>query len=106
MESNFNPWAKSDTGDYGIMQVYYGVWNELGVDLKNDTIQYDTEYNLRVGCGILKDKIEQSNGDFTTALIRYNIGDKDALKLFEQGIFSTDYTNKVLSKYYEYIREG
>ena len=106
VESNFNPWAKSDTGDYGIMQVYYGVWNELGVDLKNDTIQYDTEYNLRVGCGILKDKIEQSNGDFTTALIRYNIGDKDALKLFEQGIFSTDYTNKVLSKYYEYIREG
>ncbi len=106
VESTFNPWAKSPTGDYGLMQVYYGVWNELGVDLKNDTIQYDPEFNVLIGCGILKEKIELSGGDFTTALIRYNIGDSDAQELFRQGIYSTEYSESVLAKYYEYIREG
>jgi soluble lytic murein transglycosylase-like protein len=104
VESNFNSWAKSPTGDYGLMQVYYGVWNELGVDLENDTIQFDPRYNLQVGCGILKEKIELSGGDFTTALIRYNIGDSDAQKLFRQGIYSTEYSESVLAKYYAYLR--
>ena len=106
VESTFNPNAVSPTGDYGLMQVYYGVWNELGVDLKNDTIQYDPEYNLRVGCGILKEKIEQNGGDFTTALMCYNRGDSVAHEQWSAGIYATDYTNRVLTKYYEYLSGG
>lgn len=106
VESTFNPNAVSPTGDYGLMQVYYGVWNELGVDPKNDTIQYDPEYNLRVGCGILKEKIEQNGGDFTTALMCYNRGDSVAQEQWSAGIYATEYTNSVLTKYYEYLSGG
>ena len=104
VESTFNPRAVSPTGDYGLMQVYYGVWNSLGIDLEHDTIQFDPEYNLRVGCGILKEKIKQNGGDLTTALMCYNRGDSVAAEQWKAGIFSTDYTNAVLERYYAYMR--
>ena len=105
VESGFDPNAKSDHPDYGLMQVWSEVWRSYGYD-PNSSMVYDPLTNLRVGCEVLKDKIDSSGGDFTTALIRYNIGDGDADKLFRQGIFSTSYSESVLVKYYEYIREG
>lgn len=99
VESGFDPNAISSTGDYGLMQVSYINHGWLGL-----TEPLDPEQNLRAGCTILKTAIENSNGDFTLALMRYNRGDGYAMGQWAQGIYSTDYTNKVLGKYYEYLR--
>lgn len=99
VESGFDPNAISSTGDYGLMQVSYINHGWLGL-----TNPLDPEQNLRAGCTILKTAIENSNGDFTLALMRYNRGDGYAMGQWAQGIYSTDYTNKVLGKYYEYLR--
>lgn len=99
VESGFDPNAISSTGDYGLMQVSYVNHGWLGL-----TDPLDPEANLRAGCTILKTAIENSDGDFTRALMRYNRGDAYAMAQWSQGIFSTAYTEKVLGKYYEYLR--
>ena len=99
VESGFNPDAISSTGDYGLMQVSYINHGWLGL-----TNPLDPEQNLRAGCTILKTAIENSDGDFTRALMRYNRGDAYAMSQWSQGIYSTYYTEKVLGKYYEYLR--
>ncbi len=105
VESGFDSSAISSTGDYGLMQISYvnhgWLSNELGITDFLDPCQ-----NILAGVHILADKIRESGGDFTTALMRYNRGNAVALQQMSQGIFSTAYTDKVLSKYYEYIREG
>lgn len=99
VESGIDPNAISSTGDYGLMQVSYVNHGWLGL-----TDPLDPEANLRAGCTILKTAIENSDGDFTRALMRYNRGDAYAMAQWSQGIFSTAYTEKVLGKYYEYLR--
>lgn len=99
VESGINPNAISSTGDYGLMQVSYINHGWLGL-----TNPLDPEQNLRAGCTILKTAIENSDGDFTRALMRYNRGDAYAMSQWSQGIYSTYYTEKVLGKYYEYLR--
>lgn len=99
VESGCDPNAISSTGDYGLMQVSYVNHGWLGL-----TDPLDPEANLRAGCTILKTAIENSDGDFTRALMRYNRGDAYAMSQWSQGIFSTAYTEKVLGKYYEYLR--
>ena len=105
VESGFDSSAISSTGDYGLMQISYvnHEWlkGELGVEDFLDPYE-----NILGGVYILKDKIRESGGDFTIALMRYNRGNAVALQQMSQGIFSTPYTEKVLSKYYEYIIEG
>lgn len=102
-ESSFNPAAISSTGDYGLMQVSYINHGWLASDL-GITDFLDAKQSIRAGCHILAEKIRESGGDFTKALMRYHDGDDGALELMKQGIFSTKYTDDVLSKYYEYIR--
>lgn len=99
VESGIDPNAISSTGDYGLMQVSYVNHGWLGLDNP-----LDPEANLRAGCTILKTAIENSDGDLTRALMRYNRGDAYAMSQWSQGIFSTAYTDKVLGKYYEYLR--
>lgn len=97
VESGFDPHAISSTGDYGLMQVSYINHGWLGL-----TDPLDPEQNLRAGCTILKTALDNSGGDLTKALMRYNRGDAYAMIQWSQGIFSTEYTDKVLGKYYEY----
>ena len=103
VESGFDPYARSDHPDYGLMQVWSEVWRSYGYN-PNDSIVYDPETNLRMGCTILKTALDNSDGDMTKALMRYNRGDAYAMNQWSQGIFSTAYTEKVLGKYYEYLR--
>ena len=99
-ESGFDRYAYSSHGDCGLMQiapVNHGWLADMGiVDL------WDVEQNVRAGLTILSEKLAASGGDFTTALMRYNRGDGVAEAQMREGIFSTDYTNRVLGKYYEY----
>lgn len=99
VESGFDPNAISSTGDYGLMQVSYINHGWLG--LENPLDPYE---NLCAGCTILKAALDNSDGDMTKALMRYNRGDAYAMSQWSQGIFSTAYTDKVLGKYYEYLR--
>lgn len=105
VESGFDPSVISSHGDYGLMQVssvnHGWLSAELGI-----TDFLDPYQNVKAGVHILAQKIRESNGEFTTALMKYNRGDAVVLEQMANGIFSTDYTDKVLSKYYEYIREG
>lgn len=105
VESGFDPSAVSAHGDYGLMQVssinHGWLSDELGI-----TDFLDPYQNVRAGVHILAQKIRESDGEFTTALMKYNRGDAVALEQMANGIFSTEYTDKVLSKYYEYIIGG
>lgn len=105
VESGFDPYAISSHGDAGLMQIapvnHGWVASDLGcVNL------YDELQNVRAGTHILADKIAGSGGDYTIALMKYNRGDVVALQQMSEGIFSTDYTEKVLGKYYEYLTYG
>ena len=105
VESRFNVYAKSDHPDFGLMQVWEQVWIDYGYDPK-DPIVYDPETNLRMGCDVLKSKIDASNGDFANALTRYRFGDGGAMEKWRQGEYSNWYNESVLGKYYEYLRGG
>ena len=105
VESGFDPYAISSHGDAGLMQIapvnHEWVASDLGC-----TNLYDELQNVRAGTHILTDKIAGSGGDYTIALMKYNRGDAVALEQMRDGVYSTDYTDKVLGKYYEYLNYG
>ena len=105
VESGFDPYAVSSHGDSGLMQIAPVNHGWLASDL-GITDLFDSVQNVRAGVHILADKIAGSNGDFTVALMKYNRGDAVALEQMRDGIYSTDYTEKVLGKYYEYLNYG
>lgn len=105
VESGFDPYAVSSHGDSGLMQIAPVNHGWLAADL-GITDLFDNVQNVRAGVHILADKIAGSNGDFTTALMKYNRGDAVALQQMRDGIYSTEYTEKVLGKYYEYLSYG
>ena len=105
VESGFDPYAVSSHGDSGLMQIAPVNHGWLAADL-GITDLFDSVQNVRAGVHILADKIAGSNGDFTVALMKYNRGDAVALQQMRDGIYSTDYTEKVLGKYYEYLNYG
>ena len=104
-ESTFDQYAVSDTYDYGLMQVSYIVWNEMGIDLKSN-VQFDARLNLETGCRVLKGKLTSVGGDMTNALTMYRFGDGEALERWKRGEYSNWYTDRVLTKYYEYLVGG
>lgn len=101
VESGFDPYAVSSHGDSGLMQIAPVNHGWLASDL-GITDLFDSVQNVRAGVHILADKIAGSDGDYTVALMKYNRGDAIALQQMSEGIYSTDYTDKVLGKYYEY----
>lgn len=103
VESRFDPYAKSDHPDYGLMQVWSEVWRSYGYD-PNSSIVYDPLTNLRMGCTVLKDKIVRSDGELNYALTRYRFGDGDASARWANGDRTSWYAEEVLVKYYEYLR--
>jgi peptidoglycan hydrolase-like protein with peptidoglycan-binding domain len=68
-ESSFNPYSLSPTGAQGLTQLEPGTAGELGV--KN---AWDPTENINGGAQYLRKMLDQSNGDLTTALEKYNAG--------------------------------
>ena len=99
-ESDFDTEAISDTGDYGLMQINEVAVPELADKLKITDIT-DPYQNIRGGVYILGSYAEKYE-DKALVLMAYNMGDYGASTLWEQGIHSTAYTDKVLEKYAEY----
>lgn len=103
VESGFDATAISSTGYYGLMQISYINHDSLSDELNINNF-LDPYQNIRAGVHVLAEKIRESGGDFTKALMKYNRGNAVALQQMSQGIFSTAYTEKVLEKYYAYMR--
>ncbi len=71
VESNFDPNAKSPVAD-GLMQINLEAWKDyFKIDEKKI---YNIDYNIAIGCKILKHYLNVSEGDLSRALYLYNNG--------------------------------
>ena len=101
-ESKFNPEVIGRTEDYGLMQI-----NEINHDWLAEEYRcadmLNPYQNVFCGVKIVGSYIEKYEGDYTKALMAYNMGDYGAKKAWSNGVKSTDYTVKVLGlwEYYE-----
>lgn len=72
VESDFDRFAVSTAGAYGLMQVNFSVWKDV-YDIDYNRI-FETEYNVDLGLKILKRYYEKCGGNMLKALFRYNNG--------------------------------
>lgn len=70
VESAFDRYAISSASALGLMQVMPFWVDELGHDDKN--LLFDIEFNVLVGCTILKYYLDMEGGDIIKGLARYN----------------------------------
>ena len=94
-ESSFDPSVVSATHDYGYMQI-----NEMNHQWLTDTLGVtnftDPYQNIRAGVFVLR-KLYERYQDTNMVLMAYNMGEDAAARLWEKGIYSTDYTEKILN---------
>lgn len=100
VESEFDAAAISETGDYGLMQV-----NEIHISELSDKLGVtditDPYQNIRSGVYILGG-LEEQYDDRSRVIMAYNMGDYGSSALWEEGVHTTAYTEKVLTKYREF----
>jgi len=105
VESSFRTDVVSKTNDYGLMQInkcnHEWLTDKLGV-----TDFLDPYQNINSGVHILSGHLEVTNGDIELALMRYNNGATGAKKLWDKGIYSTAYTQKIMTAYEFYKEES
>ena len=70
VESNFDRYAISSSSALGLMQVMPFWVEELGGDSQSDL--FDVQYNVLLGCRILKYYLDMEHGELVRALGRYN----------------------------------
>lgn len=102
-ESSFKADTISATGDYGLMQInkcnHKYLSSALGVT--DFTEPYE---NIRAGLFILRGLFEKYD-EPALVCMAYNMGEYGASVLWEQGIYETAYSNKVLAKADEYAAQ-
>lgn len=91
-ESGFNTNAVSKTDDYGIMQINACNYKWLS-DAFGDIDLLDAKDNIKCGVYMLS-KIKYPTRE--QKLMTYNMGAVQAKSLWEDNIYETDYTNKVI----------
>ena len=103
-ESHYTPWIISDSDDWGLMQInsvrHEWLSRELGV-----TDFLDAWQNVRAGIWLLADYYARY-GYASGALMCYNMGEPRAQALFDQGIYSTAYSERVIGIQYRLETEG
>lgn len=105
-ESTYQVDVVSSTNDYGLMQIntvnHEWLKEKLGV-----TDFLDPYQNTRSGIYILRNLFEKYE-DPEKVLMAYNMGETGAKRLWDKGIYETEYTNKVIKNVMEiknYINE-
>ncbi len=95
VESDFNPKLVSETNDYGLMQI-----NICHKDFLQKTLQItdllDEKQNIKAGVYMLSGIVNKYR-DVNQALMVYNCGESGAKKLWNNGIYSTNYSKKVIA---------
>ena len=86
----------SSTNDYGLMQInacnHEWLTEELGI-----TDFIDPYENIKAGLFILRGLFEKYDST-SKVLMAYNMGENGASKLWEQGIFESNYSKDVLQR--------
>lgn len=102
-ESNFQADVISSSNDYGLMQI-----NEINHPYITETLGItnflEPYNNVRSGMFILRKLFEKYETP-EKALMAYNMGETGASRLWEQGIFETNYSKKVLQYQQQFIQE-
>lgn len=100
----------SDTGDSGnskgLMQIYEKFHLDRMEDV-NATDLYNPFDNMRVGVDFLaeiQDRYLANSGEHCVLMV-YNMGATGAKRLWDQGIYSTDYTRQILKRAQEIKQE-
>lgn len=102
-ESGFRADVISGSNDYGLMQI-----NEINHPYITETLGI-TDFlepynNVRSGMFILRKLFEKYETP-EKALMAYNMGETGASRLWEQGIFETNYSKKVLQYQQQFVQE-
>ena len=96
VESSFRPDVISGTNDYGLMQInkinHGWLTEDYGI-----TDFLDPYQNVFCGITIIADHLEKTDGDIPLALMRYNCGATGAKRLWDKGIYSTSFTDKIIA---------
>lgn len=94
-ESAFKPNIISKTNDYGLMQI--NTVNHEWLSEKFGFTDYlDPYQNTRAGLYILR-KLFEKYEDPSKVLMAYNLGESGAKRLWDKGIFETNYSSSVLA---------
>ena len=93
-ESQFDVYAKSDTGDYGLMQINRINHRNLSVVLGIHDFM-DPASNVRAGAYMLRDLFDKY-GDVHKVLMAYQMGESGAAACWGQGITESQYSRAVL----------
>lgn len=98
VESGFNSKAVSSTNDYGLMQI-----NSIN---HKDNMDYLNPYdNVEHGIKALH-RLAKKYNEADLVLMCWNCGETGAKKLWKQGIYSTEYSEKVIEKKLKYERSN
>ena len=98
VESNFNSKAVSSTSDYGLMQIN-SINHKADMDYLNP---YD---NVEHGIKALH-RLAKKYNEADLVLMCWNCGETGAKKLWKQGIYSTEYSEKVIEKKLKHERSN
>ncbi len=100
-ESNYNPWAVSEKGAIGLMQLMPQTAREMFVDDPFDPVQ-----NIQGGTRYLRVLVNEFNGDMVKVLAAYNAGPEVVRRAQGRGEFvvppipeTQDYVRRVLQNY-------
>lgn len=95
VETRFTPDAVSKTNDYGLMQINkcnHEWLLEQGID------PLTPAGNIEAGAYIISQHL-QNYEELELAFMAYNCGPSGAKKLWNSGIYQTDYTKKIMAAY-------
>jgi soluble lytic murein transglycosylase-like protein len=96
VESDFNPKLVSKTNDYGLMQI-----NICHKDFLEKTLQItnllDEKQNIKAGVYMLSGIVNKYR-NMDQALMVYNCGEFGAKRLWNSGVYSTNYSRDVIEK--------
>lgn len=92
VESGFRPDAVSPKDARGLMQVLpsTGAWiaTQIAIPNYNDTMLYDPEVNVRLGCWYLGNLLRQFEGQLPIALAAYNGGRGNVQNWINSGLWT------------------
>jgi len=102
-ESSFKTDVVSSTNDYGLMQInacnHKALEDKLGI-----TDIMEPYQNIRAGLYILRGLFEKYD-DASRVCMAYSLGEYGASILWDKGVYSTSYSNKILAKADEYAAQ-